>query len=218
MKKYYIHLNGNQEGPFSFDELKAKKISPETMIWFEGAENWNPANSIQELNDLFKVTPPPIKTTTPPPLQNESSDAPNAKKSSKMVVFLGIALVGVLVIAGVLYNEQQKKQEQIELQLQEQKAKIEEQERIEAQRVAEEQRKREAAAKQQREEQRQELKNQYDNAITSLRYAREKLEQIKQFQLLRTSSEKQQQIHSQLEVIRSWENEAERIKNELDKF
>jgi hypothetical protein len=44
------------------------------------------------------------------------------------------------------------------------------------------------------------------------------LEQIKAFQLLRTSSEKERQIHAQLEVIRSWENEVERLKDEIERY
>lgn len=62
MKKYFIVENNQQSGPLSIDELRNKKVSPSTLVWFEGMANWEQASSIGELNGLFMATPPP-----PPP-------------------------------------------------------------------------------------------------------------------------------------------------------
>ena len=68
MKKYYTHNGTNQEGPFSIDDLREKKIAPETQIWYEGISDWKQAKNISELNKIFKKGPPPFKkekTTSP---------------------------------------------------------------------------------------------------------------------------------------------------------
>ena len=62
------------------------------------------------------------------------------------------------------------------------------------------------------------LKSQYDNAITTVRRAKLQLDEIQKFQLLRLAEMKQQQVQRQLEAIRSWENEVDRLKKEIDKY
>lgn len=60
MKKYF-YLDGKERfGPFSFEELKNENISRETLIWFEGLEYWVPAKDIDELEEILRLTPPPI--------------------------------------------------------------------------------------------------------------------------------------------------------------
>ena len=61
MKNYYIHNGENQEGPFSFEELKSKTINSKTMVWFEGLENWVKALDLEELKPLIKTSPPPFE-------------------------------------------------------------------------------------------------------------------------------------------------------------
>lgn len=71
MRKYYIVENNQQAGPLSKEELRGKRINPSSLIWFEGMANWEPASSINELNDLFMATPPP-----PPPFHQTPSAPP----------------------------------------------------------------------------------------------------------------------------------------------
>ena len=54
MKKYYYSHNDQNLGPFSISELKEKNIYPETMIWYEGIDDWVRADSLKELKPLFK--------------------------------------------------------------------------------------------------------------------------------------------------------------------
>ncbi len=56
-----------------------------------------------------------------------------------------------------------------------------------------------------------------NQAITNLRAAEIRLNEIQEFRLLRTPSKKQQQIQQQLEYIMAWENEVDRLKMEIDK-
>jgi hypothetical protein len=64
MKKYYYSDGVNQHGPFTKEELREKHISRDTLVWFNGMANWQPAGTVQELGDIFFMPPPPI---TPPP-------------------------------------------------------------------------------------------------------------------------------------------------------
>lgn len=59
-KSFYLVESGRQAGPFSFSDLKLKKIEPDTLIWFEGLEKWKKAKEIPELSTLFRKMPPPI--------------------------------------------------------------------------------------------------------------------------------------------------------------
>jgi hypothetical protein len=60
MKKYYLHQNGNQTGPFSFEELKGFSITPETPVWVEGLPVWLAAKDIPEISTLLTKSPPPF--------------------------------------------------------------------------------------------------------------------------------------------------------------
>jgi uncharacterized RDD family membrane protein YckC len=57
---FYLVESGRQAGPFSFSDLKLKKIEPDTLIWYEGLEKWKKAKEIPELSTLFRKMPPPI--------------------------------------------------------------------------------------------------------------------------------------------------------------
>lgn len=60
MKEYYIVIDDEKHGPFSIEELRGKKISPDTLIWTEEFEEWTEAKNFEELKDILKKTPPPI--------------------------------------------------------------------------------------------------------------------------------------------------------------
>jgi len=74
-QQFYIAVNGQQTGPFSIDDLKAKGIQRDTLIWTEGLDNWTKAEHVALLKDVLRATPPPLpnmesKTTSqqvPPP-------------------------------------------------------------------------------------------------------------------------------------------------------
>lgn len=76
---FYIVVNGEQQGPFTIDDLKAKSIQRETLIWTEGLDSWTKAEDIPLLQDVLKATPPPIPTektkmTLPPiPVEAEAN-------------------------------------------------------------------------------------------------------------------------------------------------
>lgn len=63
--QYYIHENGQQLGPFTTEELKARGITDETPIWREGMAQWKKAKDVPELTPLFTMpSPPPYSDNT----------------------------------------------------------------------------------------------------------------------------------------------------------
>lgn len=82
MNKYYIAINGSEQGPFSLEELRACKISKTTMVWTEGMESWLEAYKVEELKNLIRTIPPPIPTNIDKTIKVE---AEISKKKEKLV-------------------------------------------------------------------------------------------------------------------------------------
>ncbi len=54
-KIWFVDVNGKQEGPFSIQELKSlTAITPDTLVWREGFDQWRAIRKVHELEDLFK--------------------------------------------------------------------------------------------------------------------------------------------------------------------
>lgn len=56
MEFFIIDHNGQQAGPFSFDQLVQKGISPETLVWKQGMADWTPAWKVEELKAVLEAT------------------------------------------------------------------------------------------------------------------------------------------------------------------
>ncbi len=54
--KIWIYLNGLQQGPYTFDQVKLLPMEPTTPVWYEGLPNWLPAAQAPVTAPLF--TPP----------------------------------------------------------------------------------------------------------------------------------------------------------------
>lgn len=56
MEFFIIDRNGQQAGPFSFDQLVQKGISPETLVWKQGMADWTPAWKVEDLRAVLEAT------------------------------------------------------------------------------------------------------------------------------------------------------------------
>ncbi len=60
---FFVALNGQQAGPFAFEQLRAKaasgEIARDTLVWKNGMAAWSAAGDQPELAGLFQ-TPPPL--------------------------------------------------------------------------------------------------------------------------------------------------------------
>lgn len=51
--KYYVIVNGAQQGPFEFDQLKRMEITPDTFVWSPAMKDWMRAGDVDDLRLLF---------------------------------------------------------------------------------------------------------------------------------------------------------------------
>lgn len=66
-KQYYLAVNNQQAGPYDEQALQQliqqKTLTPETLVWTKGMDNWAKAKDVPEVNNLFsQQEPPPIPT------------------------------------------------------------------------------------------------------------------------------------------------------------
>lgn len=105
MKKYFYADDSVKEGPFSLEEIKNKNIKEETLIWFEGLNDWTQAKYVIELHEIFELRPPPIikgeiKKTKQKIIQV------GLKEPSQIWIFLGFifALLGGFIGIGMGFH------------------------------------------------------------------------------------------------------------------
>ncbi|WP_305303259.1 DUF4339 domain-containing protein [Duncaniella muris] len=69
MATWYVYQNNVQTGPVSEDQLSGMGLTPATLVWREGMEQWQPAGQVPELSFLFEAPAGEGSsfTTTPPP-------------------------------------------------------------------------------------------------------------------------------------------------------
>ena len=53
MEQYYYTDGKERYGPFTMDQLRDRKIGPETLVWKEGMPDWVAAKKISDLESLF---------------------------------------------------------------------------------------------------------------------------------------------------------------------
>lgn len=55
--KYFISVNGQQQGPFEEYELMSQGLTPSTLVWKEGMASWAPASTLPELAAYITSAP-----------------------------------------------------------------------------------------------------------------------------------------------------------------
>jgi hypothetical protein len=245
MNTYYIHSGNESIGPFGLDELRSKKITKTTPVWCQGMEDWKHAGEVAELKSLLIVTPPPLKpiiTASQEPkeienvIENYSSKKiedviePNRKiLGIKRDVFFPIAIALILIIGTVSFNlfEENRKNllqekntvternnQQFQLQekeIEEQKIRIAEQERKEAERLSVER-------SQKLSSRLVEIQKLLLDDIRNLEQAKNKLIEANEFEFLRTTDEKNDDISLIQRDIEHWISEIDKLRQEKDQL
>ena len=80
MKKYFYSDGKEKHGPLSLDELKQKNISNDTLVWFEGLDDWKPAGELEEMKPILELKPPPIATLDKEPEVERQIEEPRENK------------------------------------------------------------------------------------------------------------------------------------------
>lgn len=53
--EYYIVVNDLQQGPFTKEALRLHNISPDTLVWRSGLQDWVKASALPELEDILVI-------------------------------------------------------------------------------------------------------------------------------------------------------------------
>ncbi len=64
---YYISDGQTRQGPFPSDQLIARGLTPDMLVWCEGMAEWQPARAVPALRFLFGAHAAPAQQYTPRP-------------------------------------------------------------------------------------------------------------------------------------------------------
>ena len=234
MNSYFIHNGTESSGPFSMLELKAKAILKTTPVWCEGMQDWKYAADVPELQSLFVVLPPPIKTLQPL-FQEEITVQEQLQQEETKSKFFGIdktlffiltALVILVMVTFIFTYFQQSRGAELEqknsvtekdnLQFKIQEKRIEEQqtllieqEKLEVERVL--------------REKKLILNNNLigiqENLfvkVSALDQVKKKLAKAQDFQFLRSTDEREAEVNGLQIEIKNINNEIIQLKTEMD--
>lgn len=76
----FIHINGQQQGPYTPEQIRELSIAPDTPVWYQGLADWTPAGIAPATKDLFidgtdgRVNAPAAVDETPQQAQPQPSD------------------------------------------------------------------------------------------------------------------------------------------------
>lgn len=231
MKKYYLHNGTESSGPFDIEELKAKKITKASPVWFEGMQHWKTAGEIPELTRLFIAVPPPITvfSASPPTPKEEKMEKERKIMGLSKNTFLIVSGLLLLTTATLVFNNIQETRSrelkiknhkteienyQLELkqkELEEEKIQAVIQEKIDAERMAREKK----GNANNRLLEIEKLLVDYQNNLDETEI---KLKDATGFKLLRTAAAKKEQMDLLQKNIDSFKNEMTQLKNESDQL
>lgn len=77
-REYFVVINGKQEGPFNLKSLQFKNLNKETLVWYDGLNEWMKAGELEELKSVVKATPPPVGNV----VQNAPPAIPHTSQTS----------------------------------------------------------------------------------------------------------------------------------------
>ena len=98
--KYFIAVGGQQQGPYTIDELRSMEIYADTLVWKSGMPDWQPASAVEELSGIVRTpsTPPQPE----PPLPMSGGAAPVKRSFLRRHRGWFIALGILIVLCGVM--------------------------------------------------------------------------------------------------------------------
>jgi GYF domain 2 len=238
MKKYFLHDGTESSGPFDFEELIAQKITPKTPVWFEGMDKWKFAGEIPELQSIFKVSPPPLE------FQKEESKAQKttSQQSNKKIFGLSrptffIICAAIVLLAGISYLKNLQENRSRELRIKNHKTEVEnyqlelkEKELEEQKKIKEEAEK--AAAERALQDQKEAKTDRIIEVDKLIAISQSNLEALKRklanasgFKILRTSTEKKEELNAlQLQIDSIYKDidqlkiESNQLKLDLEKI
>jgi len=110
MRQYFIHDGQSEKGPLDIEQLKLETLKKETPIWYDGLESWTTVAEVEELKNLVRATPPPLKkaetiNSTPPKIEtNHTYSKPEnkvetVKQKSNVLLY---SILGFIALGGII--------------------------------------------------------------------------------------------------------------------
>ncbi|WP_372425132.1 DUF4339 domain-containing protein [Salinarimonas chemoclinalis] len=84
---WYAGIGGTPQGPFTAQDLRARDLAPDTLVWREGMAEWAPISAVPELNAPVVVDrggPPPLPVPVEPTDTTEYFVAQGGQASSPL--------------------------------------------------------------------------------------------------------------------------------------
>lgn len=98
--QYYYAKNEEKIGPLSLDELKKVDIKDDTLVWYEGLDDWVKAGELKELKSL-------LKTEAGENLKNESNGNKWRIRVVKFIIFF--TLFWIFIFIGIAQMTMQER-------------------------------------------------------------------------------------------------------------
>jgi len=102
VKKYFYLKNGQQIGPFTYDELWNQKIATNTQVWYEGMREWQRADTFPEFANWFPkqnvAQIRPQQTVRRPQRRPVQQRPVKRKKSYRGIIGIAIFLIGAAIV------------------------------------------------------------------------------------------------------------------------
>ena len=231
MKKYFLHNGTEPSGPFDFEELKAKRITKKSPVWFEGMENWKYAGEVAELSPLFVVMPPPIasfEATPPAPKVERKVGTRKILGLSKNTFWIGSGILVLLVFTYYFNNLQEErsrelKQKNYKTEVENRKYELQQKE-IEKQKIIEAEAEKAAAARMTEEKKQtfnnriMEIQKTIEDYQVNIEATEKKLKNASSYRVLRTEAEKREQLKLLQKEIANYKSEIEQLQKESDQL
>lgn len=107
MANYHYTDNGQQFGPFTLEELRDFHLPPDMLVWYEGMSDWQPVNSLPELQDQFNAPPPPPPVSPQDnPYLKKARRAYNARNVFRIIVAIIFTIIGIVGVAGIIASNE----------------------------------------------------------------------------------------------------------------
>jgi hypothetical protein len=226
MNKYYLHENKTTVGPFSIEDLKAKKITAFTPIWCEGFENWKTAGEIDALKPILSELPSPQKLDSLDDKKIYAKPKETLFGYNKKGFITFIIALFIILFTLILMNYQSNKiitiektnkevqKENFLKKIEEQKQKLEEQQKILSEKEQVEKDRFNKGRRQADENTYKEIISALSNSYAGLEDAKNDLEKAKGYRLFRSAKKKEQQIMDAEYEIEIWKRKIELLKLE----
>lgn len=229
MRTYYINSGSENTGPFTLEELKNLQINKNTLVWYQGMDEWKHAVDLVELASFFTVvTPSKKQSTTTTPTKDTTKMEQTFFGLKKSYFFLALGFLVIMITVLVLNIIQDNKRNELDVknkQTEFSNAQTElEQKESNEQLIQQEIQKRIASENNNKRRKDSitirlsEIKNFLIEDKNQLTEAKNNLSDLENFQQLQSESTLEEQIRLIQNDIANWKREINQLENEANRL